>query len=439
MDDPETLIWIFIVICTLLTLLVSVIHLSLRQIAWARLEDIFTAQGYPERTDILRKNLTQLITGTSELRLLLNLAVILCVLYAFTSSPSATSDPASLRAALPLVESFVVAALILLVFSVVIPHSWSKYGGTSLVIGCYPLIRIIGILVWPLTLLLRVFDPLVRKLAGVSLEDINGRLEEKQEELLSVVEEQKKEGVVDEEEQDMIESVLEFRATTVGEIMTPRIEVVGLDVNSSMSETVETIIQQGYSRYPVYEESIDKIIGMLYAKDLLLDLAHPDQAAGIQRHLRKAYFVPESKSLRDLLHDFQNQKVHLAVVLDEYGGTAGVITIEDILEELVGEIVDEYETPQDEINMTRIDEHTLEMDARYDVDRLNDELELNIPDDDGYETIGGFIFSKLGYIPHTGETFAHENLKFTILDAGQRKINRVRIEVKPPQPAEEEE
>jgi len=134
--DPETLIWIFIVICTLLTLLVSVIHLSLRQIAWARLEDTFAAQGNPQRSAILRKNLNQLITGTSELRLLLNLAVILCVLYAFTSSPSATSDPASLRAALPLVESFVVAALILLVFSVVIPHSWSKYGGTSLVIGC---------------------------------------------------------------------------------------------------------------------------------------------------------------------------------------------------------------------------------------------------------------------------------------------------------------
>ena len=168
---------------------------------------------------------------------------------------------------------------------------------------------------------------------------------------------------------------------------------------------------------------------MLYAKDLLRDINHPGDAE-IRNRLRQPYFVPESKSLRDLLHDFQNQKVHVAVVLDEYGGTAGVVTFEDILEELVGEIIDEHEPPQSE-PIKRIDENTIEVDARYEIDELNDQFNLTVPEDADYETVGGFAFAQLGYIPNVGESFEYENMRFTVIDAHQRKINRLRVVILP--------
>ncbi|HEV57940.1 MAG TPA: CBS domain-containing protein, partial [Phycisphaerales bacterium] len=169
---------------------------------------------------------------------------------------------------------------------------------------------------------------------------------------------------------------------------------------------------------------------LVYAKDLLTEVGRTDEEFRLRDKIRPAYFVPESKPLRALLHEFQNQKLHIAVVLDEYGGTAGIVTIEDILEELVGEIADEYE-PMPVESMQRLDEHTIEIDARTYVDDLNDEFDVTLPEDDDYDTVGGFVFSHLGYIPKTGETFEYGNLRFTIIAAESRKINRIRIEKKP--------
>jgi CBS domain containing-hemolysin-like protein len=150
--------------------------------------------------------------------------------------------------------------------------------------------------------------------------------------------------------------------------------------------------------------------------------------------MRPAYFVPETKPLRILLHEFQNQKLHVAVVLDEYGGTAGLVTIEDILEELVGEIADEYEEAPPQ-SIKRISENTIEVDARIHIDELNSEFETELPEDEDYDTLGGFVFSHLGYIPKTGESFEWSNLKFYIASAETRKINRIRVE-KIPQASE---
>lgn len=152
-----------------------------------------------------------------------------------------------------------------------------------------------------------------------------------------------------------------------------------------------------------------------------------DERHCFRNKMREAYFVPETKPLRVLLHEFQNQKQHIAIVLDEYGGTAGVITLEDILEELVGEITDEYEEALPE-PVKKIDQNTIEVDARTYVDDLNDSFELNLPEDEDYDTIGGFVFSQLGYIPKTGEKFDYKNLKFTIVSAEARRIKRIRIQ-----------
>jgi putative hemolysin len=235
------------------------------------------------------------------------------------------------------------------------------------------------------------------------------------------------EGTMDEEEQEMIENVLELSETTADEIMTPRTDIVAVDVDADLETVLKTVIGAGHSRLPVYEENIDKIVGLVYAKDLLTIVGKRAEDFRIRDKLREAYFVPETKPLRALLHEFQNQKLHIAVVLDEYGGTAGIVTLEDILEELVGEITDEYEkTPAEPIK--RIDKNTIEVDARTYVDDVNDQLEAELPEDEDYDTIGGFVFSRLGYVPKAGESFEYENLSFTITSAEARRIRRIRIQ-----------
>ena len=331
---------------------------------------------------------------------------------------------------LGIVLKVVIAALIFCVSSIAIPHSWAKYTSDSILPAAYPVLVLCRYIATPVLYLLELHDRFVRRMAGVHDAPPDQAQEEKQEELLSVVEQGKIEGVVDEEEMEMIENVLELSDTTAEEIMTPRTDMIGVDAEQDLESLVETISQAGHSRIPVYEKTIDNIIGLIYAKDLLAEIGKNPKEYKIREKMRQAYFVPESKPLRVLLHEFQNQKLHIAVVLDEYGGTAGIVTIEDILEELVGEIVDEYEeTPPEAIR--RIDDNTIELDSRVYIDDLNEDFELELPEDEDYDTVGGFVFAHLGYIPKTDKTFEYENIKFKIISAEARRINRIRITMPP--------
>ncbi|MBN1846560.1 MAG: HlyC/CorC family transporter [Sedimentisphaerales bacterium] len=429
--DSDSWAGLIVGVCLVCTTFFSVTNYALRHISWNKLEETFADRGHPQRVQFYRERMNRLVSGTASLRMLVNLGVLIGLLYGLFPAYSGSYA----RPLAPLAKAFVYAGGLLVVFSIGIPLAWARHAGTTILARSYPLLRFFDWLTWPLTYGLHLFDPPIRRLARlarVARGEGEDRIEDRHEELLSAVGEGEISGTVDEEEREMIESVLEFRDTRVGEIMTPRTEIVGIPVHDGLRAAIETIIQAGHSRFPVFEDSIDNVIGMLYAKDLLKDLNLPedDQVRQVRQRLRKPYFVPASKSLRDLLHEFQEQKIHMAVVLDEYGGTAGIVTIEDVLEELVGEITDEYESPQ-AAPLVRIDERTWEVDARYEVDELNEECELNIPEDDAYETVGGFAFSRLGYIPQAGETFDYDNLHFTILDAGRRKINRLRIEIVP--------
>jgi CBS domain containing-hemolysin-like protein len=284
-----------------------------------------------------------------------------------------------------------------------------------------------AIITSPFLRVFKLYDGFIRRLAGIVETTPEEQHEEKQEEFLTDLEQHRTEGTLDEEEQEMIENVLELSNSTADEIMTPRTDIVAVEINSDLQKVLETISIAGHTRVPVYEENIDNIIGLIYAKDLLTEIGKNPADFNLRSKMRKAYFVPETKLLRSLLHEFQNQKLHIAVVLDEYGGTAGIVTLEDILEELVGEITDEYEKTQPE-PVRKIDPHTIEADARTYIDDLNDEYELNLPEDEDYETVGGFVFSRLGYIPRTNECFDYENLKFTIASAEARRIRRIRIQ-----------
>jgi putative hemolysin len=415
--------WTILLICLLAggTLFFSVNTAALRIFSRIKLQDAFKAAGKEDLTANLAKNAEKLVLACSLYRLIFNMCILLLLLAGFAAARRASPEISDY------LVTFIIAAGIFSIFSLAIPHAWAKYSGEKILSRTYKLLMFFSTVVWPILYILQLYDGLVKRLAGVGQISPEERQEEKEEEFLNGLEQHRTEGVLDKEEQEMIENVLELSDSTADEIMTPRTDIVAVEVNSDLQTILETINNAGHTRVPVYEENIDNIIGFIYAKDLLAEIGKTAADFNLRSKLRNAYFVPETKPLRTLLHEFQNQKLHIAVVLDEYGGTAGIVTLEDILEELVGEITDEYEEKPPE-PVKKIDQNTIEADARTYVDDLNDQFELNLPDDEDYDTIGGFVFSRLGYVPKTGEKFDYENLKFTISSAEPRRIKRIIIQ-----------
>jgi CBS domain containing-hemolysin-like protein len=215
--------------------------------------------------------------------------------------------------------------------------------------------------------------------------------------------------------------------------MTPRQEVAALSANATLSNVKDIIQSSGHSRIPVFDGTLDHVVGILHARDLIKQIGSTDIAFDLRQTMRPAIFVPETKPLRDLLSDFRVQKVHIAVVLDEYGSTAGVVTIEDILEELVGEISDEHE-PAEPAMFKKIDEKSAEADAKITIEQINRLLALNIPDDAGYDTLGGFLTTSLSRIPEKGATYEHDGARYTVMDAEPQRVKRVKIEFIPQPP-----
>jgi CBS domain containing-hemolysin-like protein len=401
----------------------SVSAIALRIFSRGKLQDAFEQVRRKELANNLVSNVDKLLWTCCIYRLISNTCILILLL-------ASVAWGRETIAAGSFILVFIIAVPILLIFDHAIPQVWAKYAGEKFLSHTYKLLMFCALIAGPIIYVfdLKLYDGLIRRLAGIAESTPEEKQEEKQEEFLNGLEQRRREGVVDEEQQEMIENVLELSDKTADEIMTPRTDIVAIEVNSDLAAILETIIAAGHSRVPVYEENIDKIIGLIYAKDLLTEVGTESGHFKLRSKMRGAYFVPETKHLRALFREFQNQKLHIAVVLDEYGGTAGIVTLEDILEELVGEITDEYEeTPQEPIK--KIDLSTADVDARTGIDDLNDELDLNLPEDEDYDTIGGFVFSHLGYIPKSGDSFDYKNLKFTIIAAETRRIKRIKIQI----------
>lgn len=408
------------------TLFFSVNVMALRTFSRIKLQQAFKAANKKadseEIIEQLVENVEKLILTCSLYRSVFNICILLLLIDVFTTLR--TSSPPIVNYIL----TFVIAVAVFLMFSLAIPHAWAKYAGEKVLSRTYGVLMFFAIIVLPVLGIWRLTDGFVRRLAGVGETTPEEQQEERQQDFLTGLEQHRTEGVLDEEEQQMIENVLELSEAAAGEIMTPRTDITAVEVTSDLQKVLETITTAGHTRVPVYEENIDNIVGLVYAKDLLNEIGKDPEDFELRGRMRDVYFVPETKPLRELLHEFQGQKLHIAVVLDEYGGTAGIVTLEDILEELVGEITDEYEEVPPE-PVRRIDQNTIEVDARTYVDDLNDRFELNLPEDEDYDTVGGFVFSRLGYIPKAGESFDYENLKFTVASAEARRIKRIRIKL----------
>jgi len=415
---------LLICLSVIATLFFSVNSITLRIFSRAKLQEAFKKtnkqNGSEDLIDQIVANVEKLTLASSFYRFVFNTLTLLLLVAAFVR-PSTELTLGTYMLV------FIVAAAIFSIFGLAIPHAWAKYAGEKVLSRSYKLLLFSAKVTSPIIQILKLYDGFVRRLAGIVETSPEEQQEEKQEEFLTDLEQHRMEGTVDEEEQQMIEKVLELSDHTADQIMTPRTDIVAIEVNSDLQTVLKTITDAGHTRVPVYESNIDNIVGLIYAKDLLSEIGKNPADFKLRDKMRQAYFVPETKQLRALLHEFQNQKLHIAVVLDEYGGTAGIVTLEDILEELVGEITDEYEEiPAEPIR--QIDQNVIDVDARTYVGDLNDKFELSLPEDEDYDTVGGFVFSRLGYIPKTGENFDYEDLKFTIASAEARKIIRIRIQ-----------
>jgi putative hemolysin len=259
-----------------------------------------------------------------------------------------------------------------------------------------------------------------------------------EEELRMLLEAGEEEGVIEEEEKEMIHSIFDFSDTVVRQVMKPRTDMKAAPITSSLDDLLDIITTTGHSRIPIYEDNIDNIVGVVHAKDLLPILRKPTRSFDIKSVMRPAYFIPETKPVDELLADFKRGNVQMAIVRDEYGGTAGLVTVEDLLEEIVGEIRDEYDVEEPLIQI--IDENHAIVNARMRVDELNEQMNLGIPESEEYDTVGGFVFDLFGRQPNEGEMVSYENVDFIVreIENGRlRTIEIIRTE-RPPQTEQEE-
>ena len=279
------------------------------------------------------------------------------------------------------------------------------------IVACYPLYFL---LVVPAIIIQRA------QTIFVSEDDLSAS---KEEELRNIVESETEEGTIEAEEREMIEGIFDFGDTTVREVMVPRIDMVCADIESPSDEILDLLRRTRHSRIPVYEDRVDHIRGLIYVKDLLHAIS-AGETWETRKIMRPPHFVPENKTIDDLLAEFKSTRIHMAIVLDEYGGTAGLVTLEDLIEEIVGEIQDEYD---EETPLFEWEEETLVTDARIAIDDLGLVLGVELPQE-GYETLGGFIYDQLGHVPNPGESLDYGSLKMQIDDVEGQRITTVRIE-----------
>ncbi len=327
--------------------------------------------------------------------------------------------------ATPLAVIFVVPvlALMVLVFGELLPKSLTLRDPEGVALRLAPLFRVVYRLLSPVVRFLMTFSRLAESAAGAEHPGV-GVPFVTEEEIRTMVDAGEEGGVIEEDEREMIFSIFEFSDTLAREIMVPRIDVTALDVTAPLDEAINVVLEKGFSRTPVYRNTIDNVIGLLYAKDLLHHLREGAAEVGLESLVRPAYFVPESKELDELLQELQTQKIHMAIVVDEYGGMAGIVTIEDIIEEIVGEIQDEYDVEESFAQLVSADEAIFN--ARIDLDDVNKLLGANLPTDEA-DTLGGLIYNELGKVPAVGDEVQIDGFRIEVMSVMGRRIKMVRV------------
>lgn len=290
----------------------------------------------------------------------------------------------------------------------------------------------LSVLAWPIRILTVLLGPVVAVLFGLTrvLSRPFGASPEAaalvtEEELKALVETGQEQGVIPEGERELIHSIFEFGEKVVHEVMVPRTDIVAVDVDTPLREVMDLVMRTGHSRIPVYQQNPDDIVGILYVKDVFREIAKGRFDAPLRDLLRPAHFVPETKKVAELLREMQRQKVHLAIVVDEYGGTSGLVTIEDIVEQIVGEIRDEFEVAEERI--VPVSENEAVMDGRVRFEDVKDLFEVEVPPSEEYDTLAGFIVHELGRMPRAGDVVQAGDVSFVVEAVEGRRARKIRV------------
>lgn len=331
-----------------------------------------------------------------------------------------------------------IMTLLVLVFGEVVPKNLAAAHAEGWAMFIAPFMKVMSVILTPVVVLLTKLSDTVVRFSKKNKEEDQTITEDEFKILVNVGQE---EGVFDESETEMINSIMEFDETYVKAIMVPRIDIVAVDVEDSINEVLRLIIDGGHSRIPAYEDSIDNIVGILYAKDIFEHLDADFNELKVKALIRDAYYIPETKKVSDLLNELRLKKVHMAIILDEYGGTNGLVTIEDLIEEIIGDIQDEYDVEEDLIVMHS--DNQLVADARApigDVEEAFDvELDEDILEDSEADTIGGLAFEHLGGIPEVDDEVTVGRFLIRIVNVSGRRITKVEVTLLPPEEDEDEE
>lgn len=317
----------------------------------------------------------------------------------------------------------VVMAVAILLFAEILPKTYAAHNPERVALRLAAFLEVSARLVYPIAQGFTWLGVAIIRVLGGRAE--GGRLVTA-DEIRNLVEVGEEEGLLEANEREMIQGVFEFGDTIVREVMVPRIDVNALEATATLSEAADAVVHWGHSRLPIYRQTVDDIVGVIYARDILAFLKERDPATPVQELMRPVHYVPETKKIDELMADFRRQRTHIAIVLDEYGGTAGIVTIEDLLEEIVGEIQDEYDA--EELSVRPLDEtgDVYEVDGIIALDELNELMAVNLPHED-FDTVGGLILHLLGRAPVEGEQVRSDGLEFTVTKVVGRRVKRVTI------------
>ena len=320
---------------------------------------------------------------------------------------------------------------LILVFAEIVPKTFSRHYSEKVAL----------LLIWPLLSISYLLNPVIRFFVLISegiIRLFGGHLTPQtshisMEEIRTLIDVGGEEGALAEEERQMLSSVIEIRDTAVGSLMTPRMEIAALPEDASVAEAFALMAKEGHSRLPVYRNDMDDIAGIVDSRQILSHIAEGEKTVLLRQIMRPAFFVPEMMKVSDLLKEFRRHKSPLAIVMDEYGGTEGLVTLHDLIEEIIGEIPMEYEETAD---YQKIDEKTYRIKAEMEIEKVNELLNINLEeDDDNAETLAGFVLKHLGHFPASGEQFRYQNYLFTVEKADERSISLLLVHNLTPRPS----
>ena len=317
--------------------------------------------------------------------------------------------------------------IIILIFGEITPKIIAKNQTIRTAKAVVTIIYYLTVILKPIIKILMFISKFIGRILGIDLKD-NESLMITEDDIISFVNVGEAEGVIEEEEKEMIHSIVTFGETTAREVMTPRTSMLAFEGNRTIDEIWDELIDNGFSRIPVYEETIDNIIGVLYIKDIFEIIKSKKTDVPIKNFVRPGYFVPENKSIIEILRDFRSMKVHIALVLDEYGGIVGLVTIEDLIEEITGEIRDEFDTEEEEF-IHKIGEDTYEVDGMIDIETLDKDLSIKLPISEGYESLGGLIVTELSRLAEPGDEIILEGVKLKVLEVDKKRVSKVLVQI----------